>query len=110
MIVNATAPADVNTPARLQSPDQTTAMFGSSEGVNHRCGGVRRIVKAVDEFESERDQQGHAQQHKGPGARNRDVLHVVGDMEPYVSQSAQQRHQHDRAGNPARERMLLAIK
>ncbi len=33
IIVNATAPEDVSTPARLQSPDQTTAIFGSSAWV-----------------------------------------------------------------------------
>ena len=33
MTVKATVPAEVSTPARLQSPDQTTAMLGSSEWV-----------------------------------------------------------------------------
>jgi len=33
MTVKATAPLDVSTPARLHSPDHTTAMFGSSEWV-----------------------------------------------------------------------------
>src|ERR1700693_1350657 len=33
MTVNATVPVEVNTPARLHSPDHTPAMFGSSEWV-----------------------------------------------------------------------------
>ena len=33
MTVKATAPAEASTPARLHSPDQTTAMLGSSECV-----------------------------------------------------------------------------
>ncbi len=33
MTVKATVPEDVSTPTRLQSPDQTTAMLGSSEWV-----------------------------------------------------------------------------
>jgi hypothetical protein len=31
IIVNATAPEDVSTPVRLQSPDQTTATFSTHE-------------------------------------------------------------------------------
>ncbi len=33
MMLNATAPEERRTPVRLQSPDQTTAMLGSSEWV-----------------------------------------------------------------------------
>ena len=54
----ATAPEEVNTPIRFQQPDHTTAYRGLERmGVDdrrHRIGGV---VKAVDEFETQRQRQ-----------------------------------------------------
>ena len=57
--------------------------------VDNRCDRVRRIVKSVDEFEAERDQQSNGEQEKwqyardgGPRRRNIAVNVIRGKEEP----------------------------
>ena len=64
MTAKATVPDDNSTPVRLHSPDHTTAILRRQRvGVDHRGHGVGGVVKAIHEFEPERDEQRQAQQH-----------------------------------------------
>jgi hypothetical protein len=56
----ATVPVDTKTPMKFQTPDHTTAAWGSSVG---------RVVKAVHELERERDQQGDPENQEGKDRR-----------------------------------------
>ena len=42
-------------------------------GINHRCDRIGCIVKAIDEFKAQRNQQGNAQQQKGRPCGDRDA-------------------------------------
>ena len=70
MIPNATVPVETSTPMKFHIPDQTTAIV-RLERVRVDDGGNRvgRVVKAVDELEAQRHQQGDAEQderhHRG---------------------------------------------
>ena len=69
MMPKATAPLDGQDAEKIEQtrPDDSD-LGGHRVGVDHRCDGVCGIVKPVDEFETERDEQSETQEQEGqPG-------------------------------------------
>ena len=100
---NATAPDDTNTPRKLKNPDHITANSAGSEwGVDHGRDCVGGIVKAVDEFEAQRNQQRHHQEQVGQiiryfGASGINVgINAVGDKQQSGSQDAEENDHRQR--------------
>ena len=106
-MLNATAPLDRRTPSRLNIPTTPQRYAPASARIDHRGDRIRRIVKAVDELEAERDQQGHEQQDVrekvSPACRSLNVdIDAVGDEQQCRGNDA---HEDD-----AGQRMKATIK
>ena len=92
MMPNATAPLETRTPRKLNRPDQTTATAAERVRVDDRRHRVGRVVEAVDELETERDQQRNAEQHVRQDARVVHILEVADEMGHDVQRCPPQRH------------------
>ena len=69
--------------------------------IDDRRHGVGRVMKTIDEFEAQRDQQCHRQQHVGPDADQRDIAHVVDNVESAIPQTAKHDSRKDDSAQQA---------
>jgi hypothetical protein len=58
-------------------------------GVDHRGHGIGGVVKSVDEFEPQGDEERQAQQQVGPCAGHDHVVEVFGDVDADIAEAGQ---------------------
>ena len=110
MTVKATAPLELSTPARLHNPGPHDGdVWLERVGIDDRGHGVRGVVEAVDELESECDQQSDDQQHIRPRAAQRHATEILRDVGADEPDSNDEGKQNDGSADHGVSRMHLLV-